>query len=221
MRKYNAESTLRIAELERRAHVAEASAQSKDGAIAQLMARVTSSSSRHDDVDVSGLLTKIDDFQTTGEELKRDVKAEEEQRYQATQEVIALRNELDSSQDQIEVLKSQYKDSLEKCEQLQEKLTEANKLLEVGPEDSDVPKDVDVNVLVSQLRRRVKMLEKESQQLQQIRDHMKAQSREIQLLKQQEEGIQVEDHIIHQLPCTPSLSDLYNITRVHYVVVLS
>ncbi len=46
----------------------------------------------------------------------------------------------------------------------------------------------DVNVLVSQLRARVSMLERENQQ---VKEHTKKQSREIQIMKQQKEGIEV------------------------------
>ena len=46
----------------------------------------------------------------------------------------------------------------------------------------------DVSVLVSQLRARVSMLERENQQ---VKEHTKKQSREIQIMKQQKEGIEV------------------------------
>ncbi len=46
----------------------------------------------------------------------------------------------------------------------------------------------DVNVLVSELQARVSMLERENQQ---VKEHTKKQSREIQIMKQQKEGIEV------------------------------
>ncbi len=71
--------------------------------------------------------------------------------------------------------------------------------------DDEVPEDVDVSVLVSQLRARVNILERENQQ---VKEHTKQQSRQIQIMKQQEEGIEVRaaGSIIH---CTNpnSISD--------------
>ena len=65
--------------------------------------------------------------------------------------------------------------------------------------------NVDVSVLVSQLRARVNILERENQQ---VKEHTKQQSRQIQIMKQQEEGIEVRaaGSIIH---CTNpnSISD--------------
>ncbi len=62
--------------------------------------------------------------------------------------------------------------------------------------DDEVPEDVDVSVLVSQLRARVITLERENQQ---VKEHTKQQSRQIQIMKQQEEGIEVRaaGSIIH------------------------
>ena len=63
---------------------------------------------------------------------------------------------------------------------------EMKQLYEITPED--IPEDVDVRVLVSQLRARVSTLERENQQ---VKEHTKQQSKHIQIMKQHEEGIEV------------------------------
>ncbi len=178
LQKDRADSLLRSDELEQRLEIAERSARLKEGAIADLtqkqkIGRRKNSPKKHD---TAQLIAKIDNFQKTEEKLMSELKQKEEQRYQATQQVLALREELSSSRHHIENLKQRMVDATQTME------GEMKQLLEITPED--IPEDVDVGVLVSQLRARLSMFERENQQA-------KVQSRQIQIMKQEQEGIEV------------------------------
>ncbi len=139
------------------------------------------------DVDGAQLIAKIDDFQKIEEQFKSDLEQKEEQRHQATQQVIALREELSSSRHYIENLQHRYQEMVDSNKKME---GEMKQLHEIAPED--IPEDVDVRVLVSQLRARVSTLERENQQ---VKEHTKQQSREIQIMKQHEEGIEVYNNM--------------------------
>ncbi len=189
LRKDHADSLLRIADLERQVQIAEESARLKESAIADLMEPQKQKSGRkkskrkHDIDGGAQLIAKIDDFQKTEEKLTSDLKQKEEQRYQATQQVLTLREELSSSRHHIDNLQQRYKEMVDEYQKME---GEMKQLLEITPED--IPEDVDVKVLVSQLRARLSMFERENQQ---VKVHTKQQSRQIQIMKQQEEGIEV------------------------------
>ncbi len=188
LRNYHTDSLLRIADLERRVQIAEQSALLKESAITDLMKQQTQKSGRKKskgkhDVDGAHLIAKIDDFQKIEEQFKSDLQQKEEQRCQATQQVIALREELNSSRHHIENLQHRYKEMVDANQKME---GEMKQLHEITPED--IPEDVDVRVLVSQLQARVSTLERENQQ---VKEHTKQQSKHIQIMKQREEGIKV------------------------------
>ncbi len=188
-----ADSLLRIAELEQRVEIAEQSARLKEGVIANLMKSQKQKSGRKKsegkhDIGGAQLIAKIDDFQKIEEKLTSELKQKEEQRYQATQQVLALREELSSSRHHNENLQQRYKEMVDANQKME---GEMKQLLEIAPED--IPEDVDVRVLVSQLRARVNMLERENQQ---VKVHTKQQSRRIQTLKQEQEGVEVRTQYV-------------------------
>ncbi len=174
-----ADSLLRIAELVQRVEIAEQGVRLKEGAIADLMKPQKQKYGRKKS---EGIIdrAKIDDFE---EKLTSDLKQKEEQRYQATQQVLALREELSSSRHHIENLQQRYKEMVGANQKME---GEMKQLLEITPED--IPEDVDVSLLVSRLRARLSTFERENQQ---VKVHTKQQSRQIQIMKQKQEGIEV------------------------------
>ena len=194
LQKDRADSLLRIAELEQQVEIAEQSARLKEGAIANLQKRKSGRKKSKGKLDNDGakFIAKIDDFQKIEEKLTSDLKQKEEQRYQATQQVLALREELSSSRHHIENIQQRYKEMVDANQKME---GEMKQLLEITPED--IPEDVDVKVLVSQLRARLSMFERENQQ---VKVHTKQQSRQIQIMKQEQEGIEVRTyvHVLNQ-----------------------
>ena len=185
LKKDHAVGLLKITELERQVHVAERSARSKEDTIADLIKAQKLQSGRKGKHDVNGtqLIAKIDNFQKIEEQFKSDLQHKEEQRFQATQQVIALREELNSSRHHIENLQHKHKEMVDVNQKME---GEMKQLYEITPED--IPEYVDVRVLVSQLQARVSTLERENQQ---VKEHTKQQSKHIQIMKQREEGIKV------------------------------
>ncbi len=183
-----ADSLLRIAELEQRVEIAEQSARLKEGVIANPMKPQKQKSGRKKsegkhDIGAAQFIAKIDDFQKIEKNLTSELDQKEEQRYQATQQVLTLREELSSSRHHIENIQQRYKEMVDEYQKIE---GDMKQLLEIAPED--IPEDVDVRVLVSQLQARVNMFERENQQ---VKVHTKQQSRQIQIMKQEQEGIEV------------------------------
>ncbi len=179
LKKDRTNSLLRIDELERQVHVA------AKADTTQRPKKNKANKKKKGKYDTSGdhLVVRIDGFQRKEEELTAVLKQKEDQRYQATQQVIALEEKLSSSQRYIENLQHRYQEMVDSNKQME---GEIKQLHEIAPED--IPEDVDVRVLVSQLRARVSTLERENQQ---VKEHTKQQSKHIQIMKQHEEGIEV------------------------------
>ncbi len=179
LRKDREDSLLRIADLERQVQIAEQSVRLKEGAatdIKKLPKKKKAGRKKTKSIDGAHLVARIDDFHRNEEKLTAELKQKEDQRYQATQQVIALREQLSTLQHHIENLKYANK-------QME---GEMKQLLEIAPED--IPDDVNVRVLIAQLRARVSMLERENQQ---IKVHTEEQSKQVPIMDQEQKGIEV------------------------------